>query len=312
MRRRRARDRPGGVLEEEIRHFLKWHRQERSASVHTLIAYRRDLSEFKDFLTARSRRQWSDLTTPDLRDYLYHLSERRLAPASTGRKVAAIKSFFRYQIRTGRLRSSVVSGFRAPRQTSRRLPKFLFLEEMNRVIDRSGTDDNPVRRSLALRDRAILELLYATGIRVSELIGLNLPDLNLDAQWIRVLGKGNKERLVPFGAPAARAIRAYLADRQSGLKGPDAAVWLNARGRRLTVRAVRLILNSAVVRAALSRHVHPHMIRHTFATHLLDAGCDLRAVQEFLGHASLSTTQRYTHVTKQRLKAVYDRSHPRA
>lgn len=299
-------------MEGEIQRFLTWLKIERGSSDHTIEAYRRDLAQFLVFLSGRGRREWSEAAPQDFRAYLYALSEAKLAPASVRRKVAAVKSFFKFLVRARKLPQSPAAGFRAPRQTSRRLPKFLFFEEITKVIDQSVIPKKPETERLALRDRAILELLYATGIRVSELVGMNLTDLNLDSQWVRVLGKGNKERIVPFGNPAASALRSYLDVRRTWAGGGESAVWVNARGRRLTTRAIRMILDDVVSRAALSRHVHPHMIRHTFATHLLDAGCDLRAVQEFLGHQSLSTTQRYTHVTKQRLKSIYDKSHPRA
>ncbi|OGH58238.1 MAG: tyrosine recombinase XerC [Candidatus Lindowbacteria bacterium RIFCSPLOWO2_12_FULL_62_27] len=299
-------------MEEEIERFAAWLKIERGASAHTLEAYRRDLWQFRVFLDGRGRAGWKSAVPADVRAYLYRLADLKLAPASVRRKVAAIKSFFRYLVRSRRLPSSPAAGFQAPRQSSRRLPKFLFLEEITKLIERSGGSRGTEDQCLALRNRALFEMLYATGIRVSELTGLNLDDLNLDAQWIRVLGKGNKERIVPFGDPAASALRDYLSARKDGAVRDGRAVWLNAAGRRLTARAVRMILDGAVRRIALNRHVHPHMIRHTFATHMLDAGCDLRAVQEFLGHQSLSTTQRYTHVTKQRLKAVYEKSHPRA
>ncbi len=299
-------------MEVEIKKFLSWLRIERGASPHTLEAYERDLFQFSEFLSSRGRGGWSEAAAPDFRAYLYALSELKLSPASVRRKVAAVKSFFKYMVRTRKLTTSPAAGFRAPRQTSRRLPKFLFFEEITKVIDQSVVPKNPESQRLALRDRAMLEVLYATGIRVSELTGLDLEDANLDSQWVRVLGKGNKERIVPFGKPAGSALRNYLAERRKWGASNEPALWLNARGKRLTPRAIRMILDDVVTRAALNRHVHPHMIRHTFATHLLDAGCDLRAVQEFLGHQSLSTTQRYTHVTKQRLKAVYEKSHPRA
>ncbi len=299
-------------MEAEIGKFLSWLKSQRGASPHTLEAYRFDLNQACAYLSARGRSRWSAVIATDLRAYLYDLSETKLNPASIRRKVASVRSFFRFLVRGKIIDSSPASGFRAPRLARARLPKFLFLDEITKLVGRPSDRGNPESRRLALRDCAILEMMYATGIRVSELVGLDLDDVNSASQWIRVLGKGNKERIVPFGAPAAAALRAYLSVRSGWVKPGEKAVWLNARGTRLTTRAVRMIFDGVVRRAAFNRHVHPHMIRHTFATHLLDAGCDLRAVQEFLGHASLSTTQRYTHVTKQRLKAVYEKSHPRA
>lgn len=287
-------------------------RVERGASVHTLDAYRRDLNQFSEFLEGRNGKTFLDAAGADFRAYHYALSELKLSAASVRRKIAAVKSFFKYLVRARKLPSSPAAGFRAPRSSSVRLPKFLSFDEITRVIDQSVIAKNPERRRLAVRDRAILEVLYASGIRVAELVGLDMADVNMDSQWVRVLGKGNKERIVPFGNPAAAALRSYVEERRPWSKTGEKGFWLNARGSRLTTRAVRMILDGVVRRAALNRHVHPHMIRHTFATHLLDAGCDLRAVQEFLGHQSLSTTQRYTHVSKQRLKAVYDKAHPRA
>lgn len=299
-------------MEEDIGRFLLKLKRERGASVLTLDAYRRDLGQFSKFLKKHGRPAWHAVTSADLRAYLYEMSSASLAPASVQRKVSAIRSFFKFLVLSKKITASPAAGFRAPRHAARRLPKFLFLEDITRVIDKSAEAKNPKSEPLALRNRAILELLYATGIRVSELVGLDVRNADPGAQWVRVLGKGNKERLVPFGNPAASALRSYLAARKTWAAAGETALLLNARGRRLTARAVRMILDDIVKRAALDRHVHPHMIRHTFATHLLDAGCDLRAVQEFLGHASLSTTQRYTHVTKSRLKSVYDKAHPRA
>lgn len=299
-------------MEEEVRRFLLKLRRERGASGHTVEAYRRDLDGLARFLKTRKVNRAAAVAQADLRAYLYDLTARKLSPATVRRKVSAARSFFRHLVLAREIPASPAAGFQAPRHASRRLPKFLFLEDITRIIDVSGETSSPAGERLTLRNHAFLELLYATGIRVSELVGLDAGDADLNGQWVRVMGKGGRERLVPFGNPATRALKAYVAVRKAWAQPGESALLLNARGRRLTTRAIRQILDAIVARSALSRHVHPHMIRHTFATHLLDAGCDLRAVQEFLGHRSLSTTQRYTHVTKQRLKSVYDRAHPRA
>lgn len=253
----------------------------------------------------------SDVDALLVRAYLADLSRAGMARTSIGRHLASLRAFFRFLVREGRLAASPAKGISAPR-APRPLPKALSIPDAARVVEAPGTEEDA---PLAARDAALLELLYATGLRVSELVGLDLPDVDLSARILRTLGKGKKERVVPFGATAERALRAYLPLRESlRANASDAKepLFVNARGARLTDRSVRRVLDRALRAAAIATHASPHALRHSFATHLLAAGADLRTIQELLGHASLTTTQRYTHLDADRLLAVYRKSHPRS
>ncbi len=300
------------------------------ASPQTVRCYRTDLREFEEFLkTGLLPRHGATLTNLDhhaVREYLSFLHERGVSRATVARKLASLRSFFRYLIRQGRMTGNPAAMVSTPK-LERRLPRALSEREVESLLDNAfGTTPRD------LRDRAILELLYASGVRVAELVGADLGDMEIsrasDDGLLRVLGKGRKERLVPIGSKAVRALQGYLKARPRLLVGPrrrasctqdrwDArdsrdAVFLNARGGRLTDRSVRRILNARLWAAALRQKVSPHTLRHSFATHLLNAGADLRSIQELLGHSSLSTTQRYTAVSTRRLLAVYNRAHPHA
>lgn len=283
--------------------FMRYLVAERNASVHTLRAYRTDLGQFLRFLREQGLAGdgGADLGAVDarvLRAWLARLHARGLDPASVGRKLAALRSWFRFLVRRGVLERNPAREVRGPRPP-RKLVGFLPIDETVALLDGPGAGE---------RERAVLELLYATGLRVSELAGLDLDDLDRSARTVRVVGKGRKERVVPFGAQAARALDAWLARR--GLRpGP---LFLNRRGGRLSVRSLNAAVRRRARAAGLSRRVSPHTLRHTFATHLLDAGADLRLIQDLLGHSRLSTTQRYTHVGTDRLMRVYDAAHPRA
>ena len=219
-----------------------------------------------------------------------------------GRKLAALRSWFRFLVRRGALQRNAAREVRGPR-VPKKLDSFLPIDEATALVEGKA-----LRGTARPRDLAILELLYASGLRVSELAALTLDAVDRAGRTVRVLGKGRKERIVPFGAKAARALEAYLADR-AATRGP---LFTNHRGGRLTPRAIHAIVRRSAVAAGIARRVSPHTLRHTFATHLLDAGADLRAIQEFLGHSRLSTTQRYTHVGADQLMRVYDAAHPRA
>jgi integrase/recombinase XerC len=225
-----------------------------------------------------------------------------------GRHLSALRTFFAFLKREGRVEGNPAKAVGTPRR-ERTLPRTLSVSEAAAVVETKGREG-----VLGLRDRALLELLYATGLRVSELVGLRLEDVDLSARQVRTVGKGRKERVVPFGQPAGAAVRAWLKARATLAPAPRDAeiVFLNARAGRLTDRSVRRVLDRAVQEAAVPRHASPHALRHSFATHLLAAGADLRSIQELLGHASLSTTQRYTHLDAERLIEVYRKSHPRA
>jgi integrase/recombinase XerC len=282
--------------------FLRHLAVERRASSHTIRSYRHDLQEFVQTLGQEAAGRLDQVDHRAVRAWLAELHGRGLDPASIARKLAAVRSWFRFLVRRGVVRGNPARQVRSPR-LPQRLVSFLPIDEAVVLVE--GRALAGAERE---RDRAIVELLYASGLRVSELAGLDLDDLDRDQATVRVLGKGRKERIVPFGRAAARALDAYLG-RRGDHRG---ALFLNRRGHRLTVRSVHTIVRAAARAAGLSRRVSPHTLRHTFATHLLDGGADLRAIQELLGHSRLSTTQRYTHVGVDRLMQVYDAAHPRA
>jgi len=243
------------------------------------------------------------MTFLHFRRFLADLKARRFQKVTVARKVSSLRSFFKFLCREGYLTHNPVSVLRSPK-LDRKLPSVLEVEEVERLLESHDGSAN------GLRDHAILETIYSVGLRVSEVVGLNLDDIDFISGIVKVYGKGKKERLCPIGEKALQAIRRYLDHRPNVRDGK--ALFLNRRGRRLTARSVRRVLDKALQRASLNRHVSPHALRHSFATHLLDRGADLRSVQELLGHQSLSTTQIYTHVSAERLKRVYDKAHPRA
>jgi len=285
-------------------------------------AYRGDLERFLAFLARDFLGKEAAAVAPRevdglaVRSFLAALHRDGLGARSRGRALSAVRGLFRFGRREGAVEADPAAGVPAPR-VGRDLPRHLRPGEIEAVIEAPGGDG-----PLAARDRAILELLYASGLRVGELVGLGWRDLDLSARVLRVLGKGGKERMVPFGREAERALRDWLAEWEAvraaagpaadAVAGDDEPVFLNHRGGRLTDRSVRRIVDRAVEGAAVAAGVHPHTLRHTFATHLLERGADLRAIQELLGHRSLATTQRYTHVDIDRLLGVYRDAHPRA
>jgi len=289
-------------MKQPVAAFLRHLEVEKQASPHTLRAYRRDLAQWTAFLAASSSDGPPAATAREVRAWLAALHARGLDAVSVARKLAAVRSFYRFLARHGVVRRNPAREVRAPR-VARKLVTFLPADEAVAVIEA-----RPVTGAARARDLAVIEMLYATGLRVSELAGLDIDDVDHDARTVRVLGKGNKERIVPYGAPAARALEAYLGRRSRGT-GP---VFLNPRGGRLTVRSIHTIVRRAARVAGVTRRVSPHTLRHTFATHLLDRGADLRAIQELLGHSRLSTTQRYTHVSTAQLVKTYEAAHPRA
>jgi tyrosine recombinase XerC len=301
-----------------IARFLQHLEQERGFSPRTLRAYRHDLDCFYDFLwrdyhgTPAASLKPEQADGEAVRSFLAALSRRGLGKKSQGRALSAIRSFFRFACREGALGFNPAVSIPAPR-APRTLPRHLRPGEVEQLL----TPPPGAESSLQLRDRALLELLYGSGLRVSELVGLDWGDLDLEARVVRVLGKGRKERMVPFGRAASSALRSWLAvwEERRGTAAEDPReepVFLNHRGGRLSDRSVRRILDRWVEAASLQSGVHPHVLRHSFATHLLERGADLRAIQELLGHSSLSTTQRYTHLDIERLLEVYRRSFPLA
>jgi integrase/recombinase XerC len=303
-------------LDEQIAAFDAYLRVERRGSALTAEAYRRDLEQLRAFVAGKGLPlDAGRLTTAALRAFLASLYEGREA-ATLARKTAALRSFYRFLARKGALRDDPAALLRTPR-VKRPLPRFLTVDDAFRVVE-APTGDGHGDEPLRLRDRALLELLYGAGVRVSELCGLTLARLDLAEGRARVLGKGAKERLVPIGKAARAALVEYLErgrpslrNRRSGAQHPD-AVFLGRDGTALTPRQVQNVVRRWGALGAGRGDLHPHALRHTCATHLLDAGADLRGIQELLGHASLSTTQRYTHVSIDRLMEVYDRAHPLA
>lgn len=285
----------------------------RNLSPATLEAYERDLQTFWRF----ALEQFDLLGKPGspdsvdkqlVRDYLTYLTVHNYSRKSIARMLAALRGFSKFLVRNGIIREDFSRGIRTPRQ-EKKLPEVMTVDEVNTLLD-SGKRDNPI---LEMRDRAIFEILYGTGMRVSELVGLDLQDVDFDHQFIRVFGKGRKERIVPCNTAALEHLRRYLPGRaQLAKSSAEPALFLNARGTRLTTRGVQFILDKQAQQADLPKEISPHTFRHSFATHLLEGGADLRSVQEMLGHSNLSATQIYTRVSRSRLKSVYNQAHPRA
>ena len=281
---------------------------ERGLSQRTLSAYRHDMTRLADFLRTRGIGRPGDVGPADLRDFVYHLKDRGLQASSIRRNLSAVRSYFAFLVGEGDVVADPTDRIELPR-TWRRLPGALGRDDVARLLD-AGDPDHP----LYWRDRALLEFAYASGVRVSELIGLRLRDLDATEGLAAVTGKGARERLVPVGRAALRAIDVYLRETRPRLAGGSAAsaLFLNARGHPLTRMGVWKILRRMVRRAGITRRVTPHTLRHSFATHLLEGGADLAAVQEMLGHADIATTQIYTHVEREFLRDVHRRFHPRA
>ncbi len=287
----------------------------RNLSPHTLASYAKDLARYFAFLKAKGI-EGDAAGLADARAFVGSLAAEGLSPRSVNRIVSGVRGYYRYRERMGEIRSNPFSDIRSLK-TEKRLPSFLFEEEMTKLLEMperapAGARDDVFRR---VRDSAVLEFLYSTGCRISELVSLDLTDVNLKDRSARVMGKGSKERVVFIGAEALAVLKDYVSRRPyHAAADPDSqrALFLNSKGRRLTDRGVRFILSAYLQTANLGKRVTPHTFRHSFATHLLDRGADIRAVQELLGHASLSTTQVYTHVGLERLKKVYRRAHPHA
>ena len=296
------------LMQEVFNKYINYLEAERNVSPYTVRNYTTDLLGFFQFLRDEGIGSLKEVDRHTLRDYLSQLMEQGFVKASIARKLSAIRSFYRYLLREEMIATSPVANTSSPK-LDRRLPSFLTIEEMNRLLE---APDLPTPQGQ--RDRALMELLYASGLRVSELVNLNLEQIDLETREIRVWGKGSKERMVLMGKPAANALTTYLNQGRPKLLGEKRsnALLLNRYGQRLAERRVQRILEKYAKIAGIDRRVHPHMLRHTFATHLLDGGADLRVVQELLGHASLSSTQIYTHVSKSQAKKVYLSAHPMA
>jgi len=295
-------------MREIFNRYINHLQAEKNASAYTVRNYKSDLLDFFSFLKEKKVETLDKVDRKVLRDYLGHLVGRGIVKASIARKLSAIRSFYRYLVREKLIEANPIKAVSSPK-LDKRLPSFLTLDEVKRLLE--APDPSTPQ---GLRDRALLELLYASGLRVSELTSLELGQINLDTNEIRVWGKGSKERVVLMGLPAVEALRTYLEQGRPELIGGKRsnALFLNRYGQRFPERAVQKILEKYAQKAGLKKRVHPHMLRHTFATHLLDGGADLRVVQELLGHARLSSTQIYTHITKKQAKKVYLKAHPLA
>ena len=295
--------------------YLAYLASVRNLSRHTMESYARDLEKFETYLAGRGVEPQS-AEVADARGFVSWLTQEGLSPRSVNRMVSGVRGWYRFMERRGHVSVNPFAEIHSLR-TEKRLPSFLFEEEMARLVEMPSREPCADREEFwKLRDRAALETLYSTGCRISELVSLDLRDVDLKNGTARVLGKGAKERNVFLGASAVDALRSYMSLRPFHVRAaggePVQAVFINQRGGRITDRGVRFILAEYLARANLGKHVTPHTFRHSFATHLLDRGADIRAVQELLGHASLSTTQVYTHVGLEKLKKVYRRAHPHA
>lgn len=286
-----------------VEKFINYLRIEKNASPHTLRSYGKDLDTLKQSL---GQTPWEKVDLLGLRQFVAQQRTAHLSKVTIARRVATIRSFFRFLYREGFLTVNPAAGLVRPKQ-DRKLPAFLSMEEAKRLVEAPRGED-----WMSLRDKALLETLYSAGLRVSELVGLKIEDVDLIGGTARVIGKGRKERLVPLGSFSIQAIRRYLKAIGRSVESPQRPLFHNCFHRGLTDRSVRRILNRYLRDLSVTQRISPHALRHSFATHLLDRGADLRSVQELLGHQSLTTTQIYTHVSMERLKQVYESAHPRA
>ncbi|MGZ4600840.1 site-specific tyrosine recombinase XerD [Oryzihumus sp.] len=303
------------ALDRSVRGWLDHLRIERGVADNTLASYRRDLARYREFLAGRGIVDPGAVHEADVTDFLAALREGSperpgLSASSAARTLVAVRGFHRFLALEGVVGADPAAAVSPPRPP-KRLPKAIGVDEVERLLEAASLGDTPT----SLRDRALLEVLYGAGARISEAVGLDLDDLDLDAGAVRLLGKGDKERIVPLGTYAREAVTAYLVRARPALAAHGrgtAAVFLNQRGARLSRQSAWATISAVAERAGLSAHVSPHTLRHSFATHLLDGGADVRVVQELLGHASVTTTQVYTLVTVQKLREVYAQAHPRA
>ena len=294
-------------MSDKLSKFLDFLKYEKNASPHTISGYRRDLLQFKNYLKNKNL-NWEQADNIVIRGFLAILYEKKVKKSTSGRKLAAIRSFYKFCVQRKWMADNPANIVSTPKQ-EKTVPSFLTEEEMAEFLDFPCSG-----KVLDLRDKAMLELLYASGIRVSELVGLNLEDLNYDERLIRVKGKGKKERMIPFGKNAEESLQIYISRRMMINKGKidEEALFLNYRGQRLSTRSVERTVDFYIQRSAVRRKISPHSLRHSFASHLLSRGADLRVIQELLGHESLATTQKYTHMDLRHLLEVYKKSHPRS
>lgn len=282
--------------------FIRYLEVEKEASVHTVSNYTIDLRVFADFLKDKKIEEVDYLF---IRQFLAQLRQSKLSRASIGRRLSCLRSFFKFLVREGFLKNNPLTGVATPKK-EKRLPHFMQEGEVAKLLE------SPARDLTGLRDRAILETLYSTGARVSELVGLDVGNCDFIGGVVKLFGKGKKERFAPIGERAIKSIREYIKASDKQRRSGKTAVFLNRRSGRLTSRSVRRVVGRYIKETSLKEKISPHTLRHSFATHLLNRGADLRSVQELLGHANLSTTQIYTHVTTDKLRDTYQKAHPRA
>ncbi|MDF2569897.1 MAG: xerD 2 [Sporomusa sp.] len=295
-------------MESYVNEFINYLAVERGLAQNTLESYGRDLRQFQTYLQNSQLDFIQNSNRNTILSYLNNLQVKGRAVSTISRNLAAIKSFYQYLVRERHLEKDPAVNLESPK-LEKKLPKILSITEVEELLKQPNTF-----QPTGLRDKAMLELLYATGIRVSELISLNISDVNLDMGYIKCYGKGAKERIVPLGSIAAKCVQEYIAKGRPKLVRTyeEASLFVNHHGNRLTRQGFWKIIKKYAMEANITKEITPHTLRHSFATHLLENGADLRSVQEMLGHADISTTQIYTHVTKNRLKEVYDKTHPRA
>ena len=301
-------------MREDIKGFLNYLTIEKGFSENTRVAYQNDLTQLAGFVEAEAAKgdvmpSWANFSRQGCLSYLLNLKERNYAPTTAARKVAAAKSFFNFLLAEGIIKNNPTENISSPK-VGKPLPNAISISQVRQLLDQPAKMTTPEAR----RDGAILELLYASGMRVSELVSLNLGDVDTEGGYVRCFGKGNKERLIPIHPQAVRAIKEYITKTRPQLLRSDAevALFLNRRGDRLTRQGLWQKLKDYAKSAGLGKVVTPHTLRHSFATHMLSGGADLRSVQELLGHANISTTQIYTHLTSEHLRRTYDKAHPRA
>lgn len=307
IRRRKTPDQ----FQDKVKLFLRYLQKERGYSLHTIKAYKTDLSQFNQFLLEYTGNDLVELSSVDrktVQHFVGSLSEKGLSSKSTGRKLASVKSFFRYLLKHAHVESNPASTVKAPKQHAS-LPKFLQKEVLEQILSHSDEDDWQLRR-----DKTILELFYSTGIRLGELVAIDVGDIQIDQKTVKVFGKGGKERIVPFGGKAAEALGSYLKERNIYVRKnlDDNPLFISKQGLRIPRRTVQSRLKKLFDSLAAGSGFTPHLMRHTFATHLLDNGADIRSVKELLGHASLSSTQIYTHLEAEKMKKIFEQAHPHA
>lgn len=301
-------------MHETIKNFQTYLDVEKNVSAHTQTAYLADVKEFLHYLTENKIvKREEDIVSADseqIRGFLSYLYLRKIKKVSVNRKISSLKAFYRYLVRTGKIKQNPAEMIQTLK-TEKHMPTFLSVDEMFELLKYPQGDS-----AASCRNRAMLEMFYSSGLRLSELAGLNLEDIDFNQRLVKVRGKGRKERIVPIGEHAVKAMKEYLEKTGEIRKRPSrefckTPLFLNAKGRRITTRSIARIVNDLSVRSHVGRRISPHALRHSFATHLLNAGADLRAIQELLGHESLSTTQKYTAVNIHRMMEIYDKAHPR-